>query len=176
MSKRNGRRLFSQKDGTTFKEDIGEISEEVKLFVIQVLSDIKEIGEDILEFSTEWVNHIKGVLADLSGIDWESGLFDVIANAIGASDKLEWLRENFGPLVSKITGIVSDGSVSLDFWLRTLLEFVNGLTEILQGGVWRGLNAAIVAGQLESAGRGDEFTARELNLAVEAFYNDTYAA
>ncbi|MCB0796802.1 MAG: hypothetical protein KDB85_04190 [Chitinophagales bacterium] len=174
MTKRNGRHLFSSdKDGTKIGEDLKDIADDVKLFIVKVLTDIKDKGEDILEFGTEFVNAIKPFLADAEKIDWDV-VFDQIEAALGDkfSKQLAWLKAHLSSIIADITGVVSEID-NAGQWLRVFLEWVGSLTSIMQDGAWRGMAGSIVGYRLEEMGVAEEFTTREINLAVEAFYNET---
>lgn len=170
MSKKNGRRLFSDKDGTKIGEDLKDISDEVKLFIIQVLTEIKEIGEDILEYSIAFVNKVKEVLAAFDGLDWET--IQEWSNIIAqfAPEFGEWLSEKFPGIVQEIVGAAVDWVEDLqdaNYWLQIFLEFVTGLSTAMQGGAWRALAASLVTAKI-----GTTFSLAQVNLAVEAAYNE----
>lgn len=171
MTKKNGRYIFSKKkDGTTFVEDVQDISEDVKLFIVKVLTDIKDAGEDILEWSIAFVNKVKEVLAAFDGIDWEevqewSNIIAQFAPEFG-----EWLSEKFPGIVQEIVGAAVDWVEDLqdgNYWLQIFLEFVTGLSAAMQGGAWRALAASLVTAKI-----GDNFSLAQVNLAVEAAYNE----
>lgn len=172
MSRKNGRRVFSDKDGTKIKEDLQEISEEVKIFIIQVLADVREVGEDVLEYSIAFVNKVREVLAGFDGIDYEE--IQEWANIVAqfAPEFGKWLTSKFPEIVQNIVGAAIDWIEDVEdanYWLQIFLEFVTSLTGAMQGGAWRALAAAVVTAKIGDS----DFTPREVNLAVEACYNET---
>lgn len=110
MSKKNGRRLFSNKDNTTFFQDVSDISDEVKLWVntlpvklkkhLQEAGVFVEIFEDIhrlLENGSQLDTAIETVL-NATETEFDNELYEKIKIVVNTF--YEWLSEDFTSLTT----------------------------------------------------------------------------
>ena len=107
----------------------------------------------MLEKAAVLVEKLKEILEDIAKIDWEVGVFDIIIKLTsweGDDIALQWLRNNFPALVEKITGIVVDYSKGIDNAIRIFLEWVNSLSEIMEGKAFLALASELTQGLVEN--------------------------
>lgn len=129
MSKKNGRKLFSKKDGTTFFEDIHAISDEAKalfdglpiklrkwIYESTVIIDALQKLDDALQEGEPADKAIDFILGQIKG-DADELLYESIKQALSDFvDRLNYLKEKFA------TDEIAEGSEKKEFATDVLIE------------------------------------------------------
>lgn len=177
MSKKNGRRLFSDSDGTKFREDFEAIKDEARLYIVNVLLKAQEALGEVLVISDELTAKLKDLVQNFDDLNFENGLFDFLVEATawkGDDQLLAWLRN--GGLVSvitEITGSVIEGEVTLDKIIAELLQFIFGLTELMQEKAISAFNSSLAYNFYNtSIPNPESISQAEFDLSVQAFYTE----
>lgn len=104
MSKKNGRKLFSQKDGTTFIEDIHDISDDVKAFFHAIPPRLKRYIADATDI-VDFIEKVNDALADGQPLD--AAIDFVLAQIPGSADEAiyEWIKQFLSDLPNEIAEI-----------------------------------------------------------------------
>jgi hypothetical protein len=177
MSRKNGRRVFSDKDGTKIGEDIADIKEEAKLWIVNFLLSAKEALGDILVISDELTAKLKELVQNFEGLEFDNGLFDFLVKSTaweGDDQLLAWLRNGgLEKVIGEITGYVIEGEVTLDKIIAELLQFIFSLTEFMQEKTISAFNSALAYHYYNTAIESpEEISQSEFDLSVQAFYTE----
>lgn len=83
------RKLFSDKDGTTFKEDMHDITEEVKAFFVHVPYDIKRLLPDAEDFVNA-AEHLAEMVKEGGEVD--AIIDNILADIPGTTDEVIYAK------------------------------------------------------------------------------------